>query len=275
MKLKLGSEILDTFGADEIKSPIIISVPHAGVEITEDFEKACLFGRKFNLPDTDWYVDKVYSFAEDLGVYGIKARYSRYIIDLNRPLNSDQPLYSSRQPTPLVPTKTFEMEPIYKPGQEPTEDLISMRVSTFYEPYYEALQVALEACLKRFGHALLVDCHSIRSQVSKIQSAPFDNFVLGNRMGQSCPMKFLHSTKAILESHGFTCALNQPFQGGQITRHFHQTMDNVTTLQIEMSQSIYMDEKTLELNQLGLNKTAEALRNVIQNLHALVYEESN
>lgn len=275
MKLKLGSEILDRFGADELQSPLVLSVPHSGTDLTADFKNACASDAILRLPDTDWYVDQIYSFARDLGIYAIKAKYSRYIIDLNRPRKSDPPLYSSRQPTALIPTQTFDGKPIYKSGQEPTEDLLLARLKDFYDPYYEALFTILNKCVEDFGYAILVDCHSIRSQVSEIQKTPFENFILGNRMGKTCPSHFLDTTKSILESSGFSCALNDPFQGGQITRYFQEKMANVFTLQIEMCQAVYMDEQTLKLSDSGMKKTSQVLFEVIKSLLSLVKKEYN
>ena len=38
------------------------------------------------LPDTDWHVARLYDFVRDLGASLLVAKYSRYVVDLNRPL---------------------------------------------------------------------------------------------------------------------------------------------------------------------------------------------
>ena len=74
--------------------PILISVPHCGTKIPEnliDNYDPKLIGL---LDDTDWYVDKLYDFASEMGITMIKSVYSRWVIDLNRAADS-KPLYLS------------------------------------------------------------------------------------------------------------------------------------------------------------------------------------
>jgi len=73
-------------------SPIILSVPHAGIMFPKELEGNFNKRMRQHLDDTDWYVDKLYSFVQDIGITIIKANYSRWVIDLNRDPDS-APLY--------------------------------------------------------------------------------------------------------------------------------------------------------------------------------------
>ena len=44
------------------------------------------------VPDTDWHMERLYAFAKDLGASILVATHSRYVVDLNRPPDGDQPL---------------------------------------------------------------------------------------------------------------------------------------------------------------------------------------
>jgi N-formylglutamate deformylase len=64
--------------------PMLVSMPHAGTDIPDDVASTmapCAAART----DTDWHLPELYGFLEEMGVSTISARWSRYLIDLNRP----------------------------------------------------------------------------------------------------------------------------------------------------------------------------------------------
>ena len=66
------------------------------------------------VPDTDWHVSRLYAFARELGASILVPRYSRYVVDLNRPPD-DTSLYPGQNTTGLCPLVTFDNQPLY-PG---------------------------------------------------------------------------------------------------------------------------------------------------------------
>ena len=73
--------------------PILLSVPHCGTAFPDELVSQYKSDLIKNPDDTDWFVDKLYGFASDLGITTISAVYSRWVIDLNRHPES-KPLYS-------------------------------------------------------------------------------------------------------------------------------------------------------------------------------------
>ena len=65
-------------------TPLLVSVPHVGTAIPDDVASA-LVPRARALEDTDWHLAEVYGFARALGASVLVPRFSRYVIDLNRP----------------------------------------------------------------------------------------------------------------------------------------------------------------------------------------------
>ena len=98
--------------------------------------------------------------------------------------------------------------------------------------------------LNRFSKILLFDAHSISSELPDFPSSPFPDFILGNRHGQTCPKELLDIAADQLGSNNFSVSLNEPFQGGQITRYFGEWNPRVYSFQLEMSQRLYLDEIT-------------------------------
>jgi hypothetical protein len=92
--------------------------------------------------DTDWFLDRLYSFAGDQGATLLVPKYSRYLVDLNR-ASDNAPMYPGQNNTELCPTRHFSGDPIYQPGQAPDETEVQRRVATYWQPYHQALQAQL------------------------------------------------------------------------------------------------------------------------------------
>src|SRR5450631_118662 len=66
--------------------PLLVSMPHSGVHIPPEIADG-MTDAALKLPDTDWHIEQLYDFLEPLGVSVLCATHSRYVIDLNRPLD--------------------------------------------------------------------------------------------------------------------------------------------------------------------------------------------
>ena len=64
--------------------PLLVSMPHAGTDIPDDVA-ATLMPCAAARADTDWHLPELYGFLEEMGASTLSARWSRYLIDLNRP----------------------------------------------------------------------------------------------------------------------------------------------------------------------------------------------
>jgi len=84
--------------------PILISIPHCGTEFPEELKEQ-YNPKLIKAPDdTDWFVQQLYDFAPSMGMTMVSAKYSRWVIDLNRDPQS-KPLYTDgRIITALCPT---------------------------------------------------------------------------------------------------------------------------------------------------------------------------
>ena len=67
-----------------LQRPLLISLPHVGTLIPVD-QQARYTPRALEAEDTDWFLDRLYGFAGELGATLLVPRHSRYLIDLNRP----------------------------------------------------------------------------------------------------------------------------------------------------------------------------------------------
>ena len=112
--------------------PLLLSMPHAGTDIPDDIAAnmaPCALVRA----DTDWHLPDLYAFADSIGASTLSARWSRYVIDLNRP-PEDTNLYPGQDTTRLCPVDTFARERLYQDGREPDAGEIERRLDLYWRP---------------------------------------------------------------------------------------------------------------------------------------------
>ena len=109
----------DTFTLHPGSTPLLLSLPHVGTVIPDD-QKARYVERALGVEDTDWHLEALYGFARDIGASVLVPRYSRYLVDLNRP-PENAPMYPGANNTELCPTRFFSGDPLYREGQAPDE----------------------------------------------------------------------------------------------------------------------------------------------------------
>lgn len=263
---------MDCFRIIEPKTqrvPILLSVPHCGTqfppELIDDFDQAAVA----HPDDTDWFVDRLYDFAPDLGITIITAVYSRWVIDLNRDPD-DKPLYSDgRIITGLCPVTTFKGEPLYKDTRDAVEESeVWRRRQVYYKPYHDQLQTLLDNLKAEFGKVLLWDCHSIRQYVDTIYRDKFPDLILGDADGLSAGPDAISTAYNTLHASGYSVSHNFPFKGGYITRAYGKPLENQQALQLEMSKINYMDDKELEYDPVRAGKMRVVLRQTLEALTA-------
>jgi N-formylglutamate deformylase len=223
--------------------PLLISLPHVGTEIPPEIGER-LVPRAHLSEDTDWHLERLYRpMAERLGASLIVPRYSRYVVDLNRPPD-DQPLYPGASGgTGLVPTRFFTDDPLYLEGAEPDAAGIAARREAYWQPYHDALAAELQRLRAAHGHALLFDGHSIRSELPWLFEGELPALNLGTADGASCAPAITERLGALLAGQAaYSHVVNGRFKGGYITRHYGQPGQGVHAVQLEMCQRCYMDE---------------------------------
>ncbi len=222
-------------------TPLLVSIPHDGRAIPDDIA-ARMTDAARAIPDTDWHIGRLYDFAAELGAGVLAARYSRYVVDLNRDPDGAA-LYPGADNTEIVPLGTFDREPIYLSGAEPDGAEIAGRIARFWQPYHRRLAAELGLLRERHGVALLFDAHSIRSVLPRFFDGRLPDFNFGTARGASADPRLAASAFGVLDSaEGFTAVDNGRFTGGYITRRYGAPADGVHAIQLELTQRTYMGE---------------------------------
>ena len=220
------------------RSPLLVSMPHTGTYVPPEIEERLTPAARA-LPDTDWHLERLYDFLEELGASVLVATHSRYVVDLNRPPDNAN-LYPGQDTTPLVPIDTFHKEPLYRRGEEPKESEIAERVEPYWKPYHAKLAEALAALKDQHGYALLWDAHSIFSMVPRFFEGTLTDLNLGTADGHACAAGI--GEGLMTKVSGYSAVLNGRFKGGYITRRYGAPAGGVHAVQLELSEATYMDE---------------------------------
>jgi N-formylglutamate deformylase len=223
--------------------PLLISMPHVGTHVPPALA-ARLTEEARHVPDTDWHLERLYDFADELGASVLVATHSRYVIDLNRPPDGAS-LYPGQSVTGLCPVDTFDDTPVYaNPGDLPGDAETAERRDAIWQPYHAKLAEELARIRAQHGVAALWDAHSIRSVLPRFFEGKLPDLNLGTGKGISCDPALAQTLRGIAESAaGYTGVLNGRFTGGYITRNYGNPAQNVHAVQLEMTQSSYMQEK--------------------------------
>lgn len=221
--------------------PLLVSMPHVGTDIPDDVAARlapCALARA----DTDWHLTELYAFAEEMGASMLSARWSRYLIDLNRPPENTN-LYPGQDTTGLCPVDTFGKERLYREGMEPDEAEVAQRLAHYWRPYHAQLRAELDRLLALHGRVVLWDAHSIASTVPRFFEGRLPDLNFGTADGKSCSLQLEGAMiQAANAQDRFSFIFNGRFKGGHITRFYGDPAAGVHAIQLEMCQCLYMNE---------------------------------
>lgn len=220
-------------------APLIIGLPHTGTDFPAELVGAFVspwLARK----DADWWIDRLYAFARDLGVTTVRTRLSRSVIDCNRDPTGAS-LYPGQTTTTLCPTETFDDEPIY-PGATPDAAEIERRRSAYFAPYHAALEAEIARLRATHPHIVLYDAHSIRSRVPRLFDGELPQFNIGSNGGATCDPALVAAVAGICAASGHSHVVDGRFRGGWTTRHYGRPQQGVHAIQMELSMRGYMVE---------------------------------
>ena len=249
---------METFVLHLGTAPLLISLPHDGTEVPADIA-ARLTDSARAVPDTDWFVSRLYAFARELGASMIVPRYSRYVVDLNRPPD-DVSLYPGQNTTGLCPNVQFSGAPVYLPEQEPTEAEIRDRVVRFWRPYHSALAGEIARLRGEHGRVVRWEGHSIRAVVPFLFEGRLPDFNLGTATGASCLPATQARLAAVLAGQSrYSAVVNGRFKGGYITRKYGDPGQGVEAIQLELAQTTYMDDAERNYDETRAKPTQDLI----------------
>ncbi len=245
---------VDRLGPASPQFPVILSVPHAGRYYPESLMRQTRLGEPELRALEDRYVDSLVEPLARQGFTVVIARVARACIDLNRSEREIDPEMVRPRPAHaavehsaklrgglgLVPRRLARHGNIYRGPISDTD--LANRIAAVYRPFHAAVSDSLAEASRRFGTALLLDCHSMPRLAARNGFPPPD-FVIGDLHGRSAAPAFASCAAQSLETGGFRTARNKPYAGGHILGRHGKPERSVHALQLEICRSLYLDRE--------------------------------
>jgi N-formylglutamate amidohydrolase len=223
--------------------PVLLSIPHAGREYDPELLANASQGRAALETLEDPLVDRLCWRAIAAGLGAVVQNVPRAVIDCNRDETEVDPAaVAGIGPTPvgqrarfglgLVPSRTHRHGSLWRRLIDRAE--LSRRIEQVHRPYHEAIAKALELLGRRYGEAILVDCHSMPARRGQ------PDIVVGDRRGKSASSWVTAEAASIARTAGFKVALNDPYAGGAIVANHGRPPAGIHAVQLEFDRSLYL-----------------------------------
>lgn len=260
------------------RSPVIISVPHAGRNYPASFASLSRLSPPTVLPLEDRFADRLIEGVQKLGVSALIQETARVWIDLNRDEREFDPLLLPELPPSsahasakvrgglgVIPRRLAKGGDIWR-GPISAKDF-NERLEQHYRPYHARLASLIEGARATFGVAVLLDVHSMPSLPSVPHDPAPPKLVIGDLFGRSATGRFSVTAVEALARYGHRVGLNSPYAGGHILYRHARPAEGIHGLQLEVDRSLYLRADGTEPSA-GLKNVQNAIVALVQAVEA-------
>ena len=201
--------------------PVLISVPHAGLNVPSDVQSYCQLDTRQIIDDGDQGADEIYALASEVTAF-VTTDIARAVVDMNR-------AQDDRRADGVIKTHTCWNIPIY--NQPLPEPVIQTLLQQYYHPYHQ--QLSTGANKVKFG----IDCHTMAICGPPIGPDPDQPrpFICLSNVNETFPKHWMERLACCFQQiFDVEISVNMPFKGGFIIQsHAHE----MPWVQVEMSRS--------------------------------------
>ncbi len=257
--------------------PVILSVPHAGRHYDADLLAAARVRPEMLQRLEDRWADLLALPMAARGASVLVARAPRAVIDLNRHereidpamvtgIPRDTPLQSSaklRGGLGLIPRRMPGAQELWQRPLEWAE--VRRRIDQFHRPYHSALAQLMRAARDLYGHAILIDLHSMPPLPPPAAGQKPARMVLGDRFGRTATARLMTLAVDVAAGHGIVAAQNHPYAGDHMIEQHGRPNEGLYAMQLELDRRLYLDE-ALDQPGPGLERTRALVAAVVEAL---------
>ncbi|MFT4961546.1 MAG: N-formylglutamate amidohydrolase [Paracoccaceae bacterium] len=246
---------------DKRLSSVVFASPHACATYPTTFVQQSILDEHTIRSSEDAFVNDLFAAAPDFGAPLLMAGAPRAFVDMNRSQEELDPALiegaKGHAHNPRVASGLGVIPRVVSNGRAIYRGKISMteaqhRIETYWRPYHTALQGLLDEAKSEFGHAILIDCHSMPHEamdgIARIGSSR-PEIVLGDRFGAAASAEIVDRVESAFASAGLTVTRNAPFAGAYVTQAYGRPSRRQHAIQVEIDRAIYMDEKRIVPNE--------------------------
>ncbi len=259
------------------QSFLLLNSSHSGRNYSEFIKHFSNLALSDLRKSEDAYIDLLFD-NEFLNINFLTANFPRIFVDLNRsPLELDPSMWSGKFNTSIfnksqkvnsgigvIPKVSFSGKKVYNNLLLFKE--ARRRLLNYYFPYHKKIKMLIEYIKKNYNKVIILDCHSMSSE---IVSESID-IVLSNNMNKSANPLIINILQKLFEAHGYKVSINNPFEGGFITKYYGRPVNHVNVIQIEINKKLYLFEENFNIDMKNFNKLKNCFSDIINyiNLNA-------
>jgi N-formylglutamate amidohydrolase len=253
--------------------PVIVDVSRSGREYPPDFRSPVPFTAVHD--NVSMYVEEIWANAPQLGATMLYALFPNTYIDANRnELDLDPELIEGEWPVPLNPTVSLRGLGLLKaksrygePMQEKklTVAEVMERLDHYHRPYHRELASIIARLKSSFGFVYQLSCHCMSAIGAPTHPDPGKeraDFCVGNVGGKTASGDFVSFVAETIRGLGFTCTVNEPYNGGELNTRYGDPANSIESIMIEINKKRFMDTKTFRKTQ-GFDEIRSAATKVL------------
>lgn len=288
--INASQEKADSIIPDKNACPLIVTTPYSpsasyiqiGAKWADTTEVFC------DSHTMNWLFDhSIESLCQNFPAFGVSvhdAKYSRFLLDLDRKKNSYNPDYTDRPDMGIIPddddfyaangTGVIWMRlpgdtetPLFMGDYQPTKAQIDDMLLE-YDAYHEVLEKLITTHMDRFGASLHISIQQFSREEAVMLGADPDDipqFVLCDGGGQTTERNFLEKLSSVITSKGYKVERNNIFPTGELTQN-HASRDNgAYSIQLKVFEELYLNPDTLQ-NATGYKKFSRDIHAIMMTM---------
>ncbi len=254
---------------------LLFNFPHSG----RNYSNFIKHYSKLSLNDLrkseDMYIDLLFD-SEFLNINYLIAKFPRIFVDLNRsPLELDPSMWTGNFNSTIfyksqkvisgigvIPKVCFSGKNIYDNKLLFRE--ARRRLLKYYFPYHRKIRALINDIKKIHDKVLVLDCHSMASEIVDSNV----DVVLSNNKNQSANPMVTVILEKIFNSYGYKVSINNPFEGGFITKYYGRPTDKINVIQIEINKKLYLFEENFSLNTKNFYQLKNCFSDIINYINS-------
>jgi len=223
---------------------VVANIPHSSSFIPTHIRNQFVISdedlQEENRQLVDWFTDDLYSPIVRSGGCALHHNVSRFVLDPERFEDDALECMAARG-----------MGAIYTHGcsrQRIRRDLTSQErellLNEFYRPYHAEMLSLVLKTIEKFGHCVLVDCHSYPDKPLPYEidgESERPDFVLGTDPHHT-PKWIADTIGSLAQEAGYSFGLNRPFAGTIVPLPLYKD-PRVTSFMVEINRKTYMNEE--------------------------------
>jgi N-formylglutamate deformylase len=258
------------------RTPVVVEVPHAGTEVPDALRAEIVGHEETILRDADLLVDRLYAGAPGHGAALLCARWSRYVVDLNRAPDDvdletvfDHPAPRRVQPRGVVWRVTADGRPLLRAPLDYQQ--LRERLALYHEPYHRHLREELRRTRAEFGYAILLAAHSMPSAIKRgLRELERRADVVPGTLGRtSAHPAIIDLVEQHFRAAGLSVRHDDPYRGGYTTANYGRPGEAQHAIQVELNRALYMDERTCQPKAGDFERLQQLVETLVARLGGL------